>query len=134
MMREKLIAHLSEYAERPFAWGHADCLAFVSDWVHAATGRDPLSDWRGLVPDEPAARAGLVQHGGFTLTFRTACRLSGLQPATAPELGDIGLVAVETAVGNRLTCAICLGDRWAVKTVDGIAAVPARAVNVFKVV
>jgi hypothetical protein len=133
MRRALLSEHLVAASAVPFAWGHADCLAFVSDWVARATGRDPLADWRGLVPDEPAARAGLVRHGGFTLTFRTACRRAGLAPADAPALGDIGLVPVETSQGRRFTCAICLGDRWAVRTLDGIAVFESRAANVFRV-
>jgi hypothetical protein len=132
-MRALLATHLTRAAGRLFAWGSDDCLAFVSDWVALATGRDPLDGWRGLVPDEPAARAGLVRHGGFTLTFRTACRRAGLQPADTPQLGDIGLVPLESIHGPRLACAICVDDRWAVKTADGIAVIPSRAVNVFRV-
>jgi hypothetical protein len=135
MLRPLLSSHLIAVANRPFIWGQDDCLIFVADWVKLATGRDMVAAWRGIVPDEAAARRNLVQHGGFALVFRTLCRDLGLAhiPAIEASLGDIGLVGFALPVGENLTCAIRTPHGWAVRTADGFAVADLKAASVFKV-
>ncbi len=133
--RALLVAHLQEAARTPFAWGGADCLAFVADWVHAARGVDLLQGWRGTAEDEPQARAMLARHGGLALVFRTLCRRAGLQrvPARAAQPGDIGLTSLLTAAGQRLACGLCVPGGVAFRTADGFAVDQLKFRSVFRV-
>jgi len=61
----RLCAAVETFRARPFAWGEADCLLFVSSCIEAVTGADPAAQERGTYSD--ALGAVRVLHGlGFS--------------------------------------------------------------------
>lgn len=119
-LARQLDAYLAERNGRPFTWAGHNCCHFVADWVHVATGCNPM---RGTPPVTSAARAArtLKRFGGLAGAWT---RQLGRQP-TAPaqaQLGDVVLVKAATVPGGATpgqTMGICAGPTVVVPGEDG---------------
>lgn len=111
--------HLRRWASSDFVWGQSDCSIVLADYVHDVTGRDGAAHLRGRY----ATRAGCNRISGFLRrglgSVVGECAANAALPASeAPARGDIGVI---TFADHSSVGALCLGgDRWAVKSVDGL--------------
>ena len=55
---------ISEFNEKPFAWGTHDCFTFAADCVLAMTGEDKMAKRRGKYKTELGANKMLKKIGG----------------------------------------------------------------------
>lgn len=98
-----LAAYLAVRAERParpFDWPGNNCCHFAAEWVHDATGRNPMAGLDGP-PDARAARR-LVQRLGGSLVQAWAQQL-GRAPLSAAlaQTGDVVLVPTAALPGSH---------------------------------
>ena len=125
-----LAAYLARQAERPFVWGASDCGCLIADWVRLRRGVDPLARLRGAYSGALGNARLMAAEGGMLALVTRLLAEAGLPEAHAPQAGDVGLIDVPA---SGLTGAICLGDRWAMKTPNGVGfvyAAPLRAWSV----
>lgn len=125
----RLTAFLADGSALPFVWGERDCSLWVSDWIKAVSGIDPGAELRGAYYTLNGCMRLLRRGGGFDAVVSGLIDRAGLARTETPGVGDIGIV--ETSVGPML--AICLGERWAFKAVDGIAILPASPVKAWAI-
>ena len=109
---------LRRWAASEFDWGKTDCSMVLADYVLEATGRDGASHLRGRYDDLIACvhLTDFLRRGLETVVAGCAER-AGLVRTIAPCRGDIGVL--ELTRGRKLG-GLCLGDRWAVKSTDGV--------------
>lgn len=124
--KSDLTAYLRAQAARPFAWGEADCVTFIADWVLARAGIDPAAAVRGRYASESEGARYHAGFGGLARPVGRALRLAGLAMTREPGPGDVAVVAF----GGRLACAIRTGRGFALRMDDGLAMVPAGMARV----
>lgn len=93
---------VAEWRRTSFAWGQADCLLSVGDYVHAARPDTPdvSARFRGTYCDEQGAMAHVEQHDGC----EGLLDLFGLPKTDSPVRGDIAVIWTgETEVGALCT-------------------------------
>ena len=71
----------------------------------------------------------LHEAGGLPALAAHLAARAGLLTTDAPEAGDVGLVEFL----NAPLLAICAGEKWAIKTKDGLVIVPAAPVQAWTV-
>lgn len=125
----RLTAFLADGSALPFVWGERDCCLWVSDWIRSVRGADPGAELRGAYSTLASCLRLLRQGGGFETVVSGLIDRAGLARTDTPGVGDVGIV--ETGVGPMM--AICVGERWAFKAVDGIAILPAAPVAAWTV-
>ena len=120
-----LDAFLETVAASPFADGERDCALTVADWVGAATGSpDPAAHLRGRYRTALGRERLLKRLGGLEAVMVDCARRAGLTEVANPVRGDVGLIRL-----NGLSiAAICLGERWAIKSDRGLTVEPADEV------
>lgn len=108
---------LETMAATPFVDGTADCALTMADWAMVATGcPDPAAHLRGRYRT-PFGRERLLQRrGGLANVMADCAARAGLSETTTPVRGDIGLIRW----GRRPYAAIFLGQRWVVKSSEGV--------------
>lgn len=117
-----LTARVEEWRHRPFAWGAADCCAFVADVTAAISGENR----RSLFPayaTEAEANALLHEHGGMAGLLTRSFGPSK-HPSRAMR-GDVVMIDV----GNGPTACICLGAVSCAMGVGGLVFVPTAAAS-----
>ena len=114
-----LDAFLEQMAATPFVDGKSDCALTVADWVMAATGcPDPASDLRGRYSTALGRERLLKRRFGLHAVMAGCAMKAGLLPTEEPQRGDVATIKC----GRQTLAAICLGDRWAVKSSRGLDA------------
>lgn len=120
-----LAAYLRAEAARRFAWGSADCAAFVAGWVGLRRGFDP----RPFYPQydgEAAGRALTRAPGGIARLAARAMRDAGIPITRDLQPGDVAVVRA----GEVVACAIRTGRGWAMRGEKGLALLPLDSVRV----
>lgn len=115
--------HLRRWAATDFVWGETDCSIVLADYVRDLTGRDGAAALRGRYASEADAWA-LGRRDGLAAIVGACAARAGLQPTTAPVRGDIGVFAR----GGLEFAGLCLGERWAVKSTEGLLFVSGASV------
>ncbi|MFZ4165175.1 DUF6950 family protein [Brevundimonas sp. NPDC058933] len=114
-----LDAFVERMAATPFVDGSSDCALTVADWVMVATGcPDPAADLRGRYTTALGRERLLKRRFGLHAVMAGCAIKAGLRPTTNPVRGDVGTIRH----GRQALAAICLGERWAVKSSRGIDA------------
>jgi hypothetical protein len=120
---------LHDFLRLPHRWGWGgaglvDCTTFPGEWVIAATGKDPISEIRGIYDTAEEANA-IVDAAGGVETF-VGSRLEPLGFPRTVELqdGDIGIVEAPVgfeagAILVKAIPGIRFGPLWAVMSVRG---------------
>ena len=111
---------------KPFAWGRADCLLDLADWLMLVTGRDYGAKWRGTYSDADQCRALFRRDGGIVNVLRRDMAAAGLVETTVPKAGDVALVkAFAVTVSGRRLAVFPMGavmapsGRWRVRAIVG---------------
>lgn len=103
VLNAHVVAAQEAYGKDGLRWGVFDCCTFAFDWVFAATGVDPMADYRGEYASEIEAREALRATGHATLEGAlTATFGEPIAPATARR-GDLVFRKTEKAVGIVIT-------------------------------
>ena len=88
----------------------------LADYVLDVTGIDGAAHLRGRYSSRAGAEAfGRLSEGHIAAVGDCAAR-AGLSRTDHPVAGDIGVLAVR----DHEFAGLFLGDRWAVKTLDGV--------------
>lgn len=121
-MSDVIARHLRRWATTDFAWGRTDCAIVLADYVRDLTGRDGAAHLRGRYTTKAGCNrvSGFLRRGLAAVVGECAGNV-GLAVCAAPQRGDIGVLKfTEQAFAG----AICLGgDRWALKSPDGLMTV-----------
>lgn len=120
-----LAAYLRAEAARRFAWGSADCAAFIAGWIGERRGIDPRPFYP-LYEGEAEARELTRAPGGIARLAARAMRRAGIPVTRDPEPGDVAVVRV----GQVVACAIRTGRGWAMRGEKGLALLPLGSVRV----
>ena len=110
---------LEEATARRFRDGEWDCQLFPAEWVRRVTGLDPAAAWRGRYSTALGRERILKRDGGPLAVMTRGAESVGLQRTDEPKRGDVGLIRLD----GRDYGAVCLGERWALVTKSGLAAV-----------
>lgn len=119
-LARQLDAYLAERNGRAFTWAGNNCCHFAADWVHVATGRNPMAGLN-VTPCATSARSTLKRLGGLASAWTRQWGRQPIAPAQA-QLGDVVLVQADTAPGGATpghTMGICAGATVAVPGADG---------------
>ncbi|AWI85174.1 hypothetical protein CEW88_15610 [Alloyangia pacifica] len=76
----------ARWRREAFAWGTADCIISVCDYLLDQTGTDPARPWRGSYCTREGADAICNSHGGALGLMRHGMTLAGFDP-DRPVLG-----------------------------------------------
>ena len=98
---------ISQFNEKPFAWGTHDCFTFAADCVLAMTGEDKMAKRRGKYKTELGANKMLKRLGGVEAAIASVLG-EPLDPKLA-QRGDV--VCFVTPLGDA--AGICLGSKIA---------------------
>lgn len=126
----RLRSYIREGAALPFVWGQSDCCSWALGWVVRETGSDPFLALRGAYASRMSCARLLTRHGGLEALARRLMSAAGL-PETAGDArpGDVALV--QTAIGPM--GAICTGNSFALKSVDGVVVMPCTPIVAWSV-
>ncbi len=120
-----LDAFLERMAATPFVDGKDDCALTIADWAMEATGcPDPAAHLRGRYSTALGRERLLRRLGGLEAVIADCAARADLQETGAPKRGDVGLVEAD----GQAVAAICLGERWAIKSTQGVMVKPADQV------
>lgn len=115
-MVDLIAKHLRIWASSEFVWGKSDCCIVLADYVQDVTGRDGASHLRGRYNSREEAEAvGRLAEGHVAAVGDCAAR-AGLSATDGPQRGDIGVLVVR---GHEFA-GLFLGDKWAMKSLDGL--------------
>ena len=104
-------------ARMPFAWGTNDCALFSADGIHAMTGIDIASAFRGKYTTEDGAWETVkAVTGGTTIADAAAWCASqhGLSELPHPLFAQRGDLVVATNAGSQLSGLVHLSGRHVV--------------------
>lgn len=90
---------LARYARQPFAFGRADCLLFLADWIIECRGFDVAEPWRGAYHGWFGAARIIHRAGGMGGLVGEAVAAFGIERTAEPRRGDIAVV--RAAEGER---------------------------------
>lgn len=125
----ELRTFLRESAAQEFDWVSCNCGFWVCDWIRRAKGIDPVADIRGRFETATGFRRFVTKAGGNETFSRGIAERSGLEKTLWPNTGDVGLVAT----GEGATMAIKVeGNKWACKTLQGIAIAPFEQITAWR--
>lgn len=131
-----LYAELNRWMALRYQWGEADCVTLCADWVQRIRGVDPAADLRLTY-----GSMGECQRVTGFFTDPIACigpRMAavGLERTDQPRPGDVGILLVPISPhAARPHAALCLGDKWAAKSIEGavLAALPQKILAAWSV-
>ncbi|KRE00085.1 hypothetical protein ASE63_08255 [Bosea sp. Root381] len=126
---ERLAAFMADGVRLPFVWRTRDCCAWPCAWVAAERGISPLVGVSARYRDELSCARLLRGEGGLLALARRVMSAAGLEETGVPVLGDVGLI--DTAAGTM--GALCLGDKWALKSLEGLAIIPATPLLAWRI-
>lgn len=121
-VKRRLISFYDWSARFAYEVGQHDCLLEAIDWLEfACRGILPIdlsSKWRGTYSTSEELEALCAPAGGLEQAFQAQAQVTGLEPASPPRTGDIGMVSLPSF---GLTGAVILpSGRWRIKTPTGI--------------
>lgn len=119
---QRLTAFVADGARLPFVFGRSCCALWVADWIAAERRLDPAHELRGTFRCHLGSARLQRRAGGLAALVAAPLAALGLVETVSPAIGDVGVVM--TKAGE--IAGICMGgERWAMKTKDGVAVVPA---------
>jgi hypothetical protein len=126
MIPQELLDYLDVQAARAWAWGECDCtVGLVSDWIRLRRGIDPAAPYRARYSSPEAARALVIEQGGFVPLIGHILDEAGLERTGAPISGDIGVIDVD--LGERQSMPVVggvmgirIGDLWVTRALHGL--------------
>ncbi len=125
MSADGLAAYLREQAILAYEFGVSDCLMLVADWIALRRGADPAAFCRGY--DVETAEALLRQWGPLPRAMGRVLRRAGLRLTTAPEPGDVAVIALD----NVAHAAIRTSRGWVTRLEQGgLSSLPPARVRV----
>ena len=128
-----LAKYMRQAEARRFQFGAWDCCLWVAGWIQAKRGIDVAAAWRGRYATEKAAAALIFRAGGLTQLLDDIALAHGLERTEDPQIGDVGVVWVETARGREHAAAIRTGIGWAVLSVGGLSVIQTDPLSAWKV-
>ena len=96
-----------------------DCCTFIADWAMVLGDPDPMARWRGAYVTEGGALELIAAAGGLANLVGPAFEEIGWRRADAPQMGDVGVVALAGHEG----AGIFSGRRWMLVADRGVAGV-----------
>ena len=108
---------ITQFNDKPFAWGAHDCCTFAADCVQAMTGEDKMIKYRGGYTTELGANKKLKRAGGLEAAI--TAELGEPKKAVYAQRGD---VVYFHSLGD--TAGICLGSKIAAPSLNGIVYTP----------
>jgi hypothetical protein len=127
---DDLADYLRREAGRPFAWGDADCVTLVANWVRERRGIDPLAPWRGGYSSDDEAEEHIRQYGGGLMrSVSMALRQAGLMPTDQPQPSDVAMIALDN---TQRACAIRTPKGWIVRLRDGLSLFPPAQIRLLR--
>lgn len=115
-MSDLIAAHLRRWAASDFVWGVSDCSIVLADYVLEVTGKDGAAPLRGAYDSRESCVALTGMDKGLMGVVEACAGRVGLVRTIAPKRGDIGVLRLR----KHEFAGLCLGDRWAVKSPDGL--------------
>lgn len=112
--------HLRRWSKTDFAWGPADCAIVLADYLADVVGHDCAAHLRGQYHDRMSCMRLTHFHRGLAAVVEGCVSRIPLERTFAPARGDIGVIRA----GSSEVGALCLGERWAVKSTDGVLFLP----------
>lgn len=128
-----LRAFVDAYREQPWQPGRVDCCLFLAAWAIWLGYPDPAEHLRGTYDSDEGFRAIVERAGGVVAVVSPCAIRIGGKRIQRPSCGDIGVI------GNTkdLRCqfgAIFDGDRWLIRTPDGIRSVAAQPLAAWSII
>lgn len=108
--------HLRRWAATDFVWGETDCSLVLADYVLDATGIDGAAHLRGRYTDRESCIALTGLDRGLEHVVGDCAARATLAPTSKPQRGDIGVLRIR----HLEFAGVFLGDKWAVKSADGV--------------
>lgn len=98
----RLAAHFERACSSKFVWSQTDCAMQVAAGIHAMTGVDFSTPFRGRYYDEVSAAAVMLEiAGGGLAAVATQALGEPLPSHRLAQRGDVVLLDVETPYGAR---------------------------------
>ncbi|SDI95698.1 DUF6950 family protein [Salipiger marinus] len=104
----------ARWRSEPFAWGAADCIISVCDYLLDRTGIDPAAPWRGSYCTPEGAEAICLRHGAALGLMRHGMARAGFVPGEPVP----GAAVVVDMFGHEIT-GIFLGGRQTMLRLEG---------------
>lgn len=113
--------------------GHPDlvCASFAADWLVACGYDDPIAPLRGT--EGQALKRSIARAGSILGLADQMALAARLVPTETPVAGDIGVIEFDTGDGANQVLAIFTGQRWLVRTTNGLAAMPTEPLAAWRV-
>lgn len=119
--------------DKPFAWGENDCLNFANQAHLAMTGKPLASDWMGNYKTAFGAKRHYVKllktQGFSTIQQALDKRLLRIHVKLPPRGSLVGRPA-DNQVTN-LALGVCIGEKVAFISDEGVVFLPAQADDIF---
>lgn len=112
----ELLEYVRSEMKKPYIEGDTDCCNTTDRWVSIKLGFSPLSKYGRLVRSKDDMDRWLSERFGMMGGVLRVMRTSGLSRTNNPVSGDIGLIAFD----DKACMAICLGDFWFTRDIDGL--------------
>lgn len=109
---------ITQFNDKPFAWGTHDCCTFTADCVLAMTSVDKMAKYRKRYKSMFGAIRKLRRAGGLNAAI--TAELGEPKQAAYAKRGDV--VYFRSLLGD--TAGICLGSKIAAPSLKGIAYIP----------
>ncbi|MEC9434501.1 MAG: hypothetical protein VYD87_16475 [Pseudomonadota bacterium] len=128
-----LYQELHRWAATPFAWGEADCILVVADWIARVHGIDLAADLRGSYDDAASCQraTGFLREPLRLTSERMAG--AGFEVTPAPVRGDVGVLLILLDGVPRPCGGLCLGDCWGVKSPRGVTTLSPKVLRAWSV-
>lgn len=130
-----LYAEVNRWLVLPHRWGEADCITLPADWVRRIRGVDPAEDIRLTYGSAGEAQKAWRFFSDPLGVVAPRMLRAGLASTSAPVAGDVAVLLLSVEGTPRPHGALCLGRRWAVKTMDGgvLSAEPLKVLGAWSV-
>lgn len=115
-----LYSELNRWLGLRHQWGESDCVTLCADWVRKVRDVDPAADLRGTYRTEGDCQIVTGFFSDPIGCIAPRMEAAGLKRTARPVKGDVGILLMPVSrTVARPYGAMCLGDRWAAKMLDG---------------
>lgn len=116
------------------AWNPStvNCCLYLAAWAIWIGHCDPARHLRGFVCTEQDYMDLIESRGGLVPIVSECVEVIGGIPATFPLCGDVAVIGSEKNI-HRQWGAIFDGNRWIIRTRDGLSPMSARPLAIWKI-
>jgi hypothetical protein len=132
LVAPRLAAFIAAHVCLRWEPGQIDCCLFLADWARWIGHSDPAAHLRGKYNSEDGFRAIITAAGGVVPVVAECIANIGGQLINSPACGAVGVIGSRTHF-NRQWGALYDGERWLVRSRDGIGPVVAQPLAVWKI-